>query len=322
MNPQQNSAANSLAKAAVCTVLFAVAALAFRAPATAQSNSAPQKDRSTIRVQTNLVNVLTSVQDADGHPLLDLPKESFQILEESVPQEITRFEAETSQPLDLALMLDTSLSTTKELKFEAETAAHFIHQVVRPTDRLAVFEFSDEVTQLSTFSNDVNYLQSAARHMTNGAGTVLYDSLVLGSHALDRLTRDRRRVIVLVTDAGETTSSSKFEEARRAAIASGALLYSIVVRPVPNESGRNTAGEHALITITDSTGGALFYLDTFDQLEGLFDRINRELRTQYLLSYYPTPAPPPNVYRHIELRVKGGTPLHYRKEYLSIGYVK
>src|SRR5271167_2742984 len=138
MNPQQNSAANSLAKAAVCTVLFAVAALAFRAPATAQSNSAPQKDRSTIRVQTNLVNVLTSVQDADGHPLLDLP-------EESVPQEITRFEAETSQPLDLALMLDTSLSTTKELKFETETAAHFIHQVVRPTDRLAVFEFSDEV---------------------------------------------------------------------------------------------------------------------------------------------------------------------------------
>src|SRR5580704_6351162 len=320
MNPQKNSLANLLAKALSCVALFGIGALAFRVPAAAQSNSAPQKG--TIRVQTNLVNVLTSVQDADGHPILDLPKESFQILEEGVPQEITRFEAETSQPLDLALMMDTSLSTTKELKFETETAAHFIHQVVRPTDRLSVFEFSDEVTQLSTFSSDINYLQSAARRMTPGTGTVLYDSLVLGSHALARLTRDRRRVIVLVTDAGETTSSSKFDDARRAAIASGAVLYSIVVRPVPNESGRNTAGEHALITITDSTGGALFYLDTFDQLEGLFERINRELRTQYLLSYYPTPQPPPNVYRHIELRVKGGTPLHYRKEYLSIGYVK
>jgi Ca-activated chloride channel homolog len=320
MNPQQNPVANSLARAISCVALFSIAALALRIPAAAQSNSTPQKG--TIHVQTNLVNVLTSVQDADGHPLLELPKESFQILEEGVPQEITRFEAETSQPLDLALMMDTSLSTTKELKFETETAAHFIHQVVRPTDRLSVFEFSDEVTQLSTFSSDINYLQSAARRMTAGSGTVLYDSLVLGSRAFDRLTRDRRRVIVLVTDAGETTSSSKFDEARRAAISSGALLYSIVVRPVPNESGRNTAGEHALITITDSTGGALFYLDTFDQLEGLFDRINRELRTQYLLSYYPTPQPPPNVYRHIELRVKGGTPLHYRKEYLSIGYVK
>lgn len=293
-----------------------------RATAGAQSSSPPQKRTGEIRVQTNLVNVITSVLGPDGHPLLDLPKDSFQILEEGVPQEISRFEAETSQPLDLAVMLDTSLSTTRELKFEAETAAHFIHQVVRPTDRVAVFEFSDAVTQLSTFSADVDYLEAATRRMSAGAGTVLYDALVLGSRALERLPRDRRRVIVVVTDAGETTSTSKFEDARRSAIASGALLYSIVVRPVPNESGRNTAGEHALITITDSTGGALFYLDDFGQLQGLFNQIDRELRTQYLLSYYPNPTPPPNAFRHIELRVKGGTPLHYRKEYLSLGLAK
>ncbi len=306
--------------------MFACAAISVsslaRRSAAAQLNASPQKNSSTIRVQTNLVNVLTSVLGPDGHPLLDLPKESFEILEEGVPQDVSRFEPQTSQPLDLALMLDTSLSTTRELKFESETAAHFIHQVVRPTDHLAIFEFSDEVTQLSTFSSDLNYLESSARRMTAGAGTVLYDALVLGSHAIARLPRDRRRVIILVTDAGETTSSSKFEDARRSAISSGALLYSIVVRPIPSESGRNTAGEHALITITDSTGGALFYLDNFNQLQELFDRINRELRTQYLLSYYPKPEPPPNVYRHIELKVKGGTPLHYRREYLSQGFTK
>src|ERR1700726_125503 len=112
MNLRQNPAAKLLAKAAPFIALLSIGALTFRAPAAAQSNSAPQKG--TIRVQTNLVNVLTTVQDADGHPILDLPKESFQILEQGVPQEITRFEAETSQPLDLALMMDTNLSTTKE----------------------------------------------------------------------------------------------------------------------------------------------------------------------------------------------------------------
>jgi Ca-activated chloride channel homolog len=308
--------------ASICAAIIGSSAAGMRTTAGAQSSSPPQKRTGEIRVQTNLVNVITSVLGPDGHPLLDLPKDSFQILEEGEPQEISRFEAETSQPLDLAVMLDTSLSTTRELKFEAETAAHFIHQVVRPTDRVAVFEFSDTVTQLSTFSADVDYLEAATRRMSAGAGTVLYDALVLGSRALERLPRDRRRVIVLVTDAGETTSTSKFEDARRSAIASGALLYSIVVRPVPNESGRNTAGEHALITITDSTGGALFYLDDFGQLQGLFNQIDRELRTQYLLSYYPNPTPPPNEFRHIELRVKGGTPLHYRKEYLSLGLAK
>jgi Ca-activated chloride channel family protein len=214
--------------------------------------------------------------------------------------------------------VDTSLSTFKELKFEGESASRFVKQIVRPIDRLAVFQFSDDVAQLSEFSSNVSDLQAATKRLSNGAGTVLYDAVVLGSRAISRLASGRRRVIVLLTDAGETTSTYKFEDARRAAIASEALIYSIVIRPVPNESGRNTAGEHALITITDSTGGAMYILDTFDQLQAMFDRIDRELRTQYLLGYYPHPTPPPGVYRHIELRVQGANTLHYRKEYLTV----
>jgi len=272
-----------------------------------------------LHVQTNLVSILTSVLDANGRPVVDLPEESFQIFEEGVQQKIERFEAETNQPLDLALMVDASLSTLKDLKFEGESAAHFIRQVVRPGDRLSVFSFADAVDELAGFSSDVPTLQNAARKITPGAGTVLYDALVLGSKALERLpAANRRRVIVLVTDAGETTSVSRFEDARREAIASNALLYSIVIRPIPNESGRNTAGEHALITITDSTGGALFYLDNFDQLETMFERIDRELRTQYLLGYYPQPVPPAGVYRHVEVKVKGGGTLHYKTEYLTV----
>ncbi len=287
--------------------------------ALAASNASPQQSKGTqgIHVQTTLVNVLASVLDADGHPIPDLPKESFQILEEGVPQTIERFEAETNQPLELALMVDSSLSTLKELKFEGESAARFIRQIVRPGDQLAVFQFSADVAQLSEFSSNVSGLQAAAKRLSPGAGTVLYDAVVLGSRALTKLPPEHRRVIVLVTDAGETTSVYKFEDARRAAIASEALIYTILIRPVPNESGRNTAGEHALITITDSTGGAMFVLDSFDQLEAMFDRIDRELRTQYLLSYYPHPSPPPGTYRHIELQVQGAKTIHYRKEYLT-----
>jgi Ca-activated chloride channel family protein len=134
---------------------------------------------------------------------------------------------------------------------------------------------------------------------------------------LRKLPQERRRAIVLVTDAGETTSVSKFDDARRAAIRSGTLLYSIIIRPVKNENGRNTAGEHALITITDSTGGAFFILDELQQLDAMFDRINRELRTQYLLGYYPNPPPKPGSTRHVELTVKSGDLVRYRKEYFT-----
>ena len=274
------------------------------------------KQPGVIRVQTNLVNILASVIDAHGQPIPDLPQEVFELSEEGVLQKIERFEAETNRPLDLALMVDSSMSTYKDTKFEAEAAAHFVRQVVRPGDTLSVFEFDEKVTQLSEYSADVPKLQEAVRRITPGAGTSIYDAVLLGSNTLRRRPGDRRRAIVMVTDAGETTSVSKFDDARRAAIASEALLYSIVLRPA-NESGRNTAGEHALITITDSTGGAMFMVDEMQQLDATFERIDRELRTQYLLGYYPTPVPPPGSHRHVTLQVKSGDTVRYRKEYFT-----
>jgi Ca-activated chloride channel family protein len=283
----------------------------------APSFAAQQRRGNEIRVQTDLVTILASVTDAKGKPMPDLTQDLFQVSEEGVPQKIEHFEAETNRPLDLALMVDSSISTFKDLKFETEAAAHFIRQVVRPGDTLGVFEFAETVTKLSDFSDDVPKLQSAVRKVNPGAGTSIYDAIVLGSNALKRRPEGRRRAIVLVTDGGETTSVSKFDDTRRAAVASGALLYSIIIRPVKNENGRNTAGEHALITITDSTGGDMFILDDANQLDDMFDRIDRELRTQYLLAYYPRPVPPPSSDRHMQLDVKGDYIVRYRKEYLT-----
>ena len=106
-------------------------------------------------------------------------------------------------------------------------------------------------------------------------GTSLYDAVVLGSQSVRRQGADRRRAVVIITDAGETTSVSKFEDARRAAIASDTLLYTVVVRPMKSDGGWNTAGEHAIETITDSTGGAMYYPTDLTELNGIFDRINK-----------------------------------------------
>jgi Ca-activated chloride channel homolog len=282
-----------------------------------QNSTQQPKPRGGIRVTVDLVNILASVIDANGRPIPGLTQDAFTLSEEGVGQKVERFEAQTNRPLDLALMVDASASTFKDLKFEDEAAAHFIQQVVRPGDALAVFEFSETVTELSEFTDKVPTLEAAARRISPGAGTSIYDALVLAGRALRRRPEGRRRAIVLVTDAGETTSISKFEDARHAAILSEALLYTICIRPIKSESGRNTAGEHALITITDSTGGALFILDELEQIEAMYDRINRELRTQYLLGYYATPVPPPGSYRHVEVKVKSGDTVHYRKGYFT-----
>jgi len=309
-----------------------------------------QQQRGKIRVNVQLVNVLTSVLDDHNRPAPDLPREAFQIFEEGVEQklavfesetqqpldlalmidaslsahkeitfeqEAAVFESETQQPLDLALMIDASLSAHKEITFEQEAAARFIHQVLRPGDRLSVFAVGEDVTQLAGFSDNVATLEAAVHRMPTGSGTSLYDAILLASRTLERRGDDRRRVIILVTDAGETTSYADFDAARKAAVKSGALLYTVVVRPVKNESGRNTAGEHALETITDTMGGAMFYPDQVQELDGIFDRINRELRTQYRVGYYPEPRGPANTYRKIEIKVAGNYQVRHRQTYLT-----
>jgi len=261
------------------------------------------QDRSKIKVNVNLVNVLVSVLDEHNRPAPDLPCEAFQVLDEDNPQTIAVFEKETQQPLDLALMIDASLSAQLSMPAQREAAVHFIQQVLRKGDRLAIYSVDENVTQLAAFTDNVGHLQEVVRHVPAGAGTSIYDAVYLGSKTLARQGTDRRRVIILITDGGETTSHADFDSARREAVRSNSLLYTVVIRSVKNESGRNTAGEHALETITDSTGGAVFYPDSSAELDSIFDRINRELRTQYRLGYYPNPRGPADTYRRIEVKI-------------------
>ena len=287
-------------------------------PAAAQQQTDP---RARIRSEVSLVSLLTSVLDKDGRPAVGLTQDQFDVYEEGVKQKIETFEPETQQPLDLALMIDSSLSEIKDLEFEAEAGSRFIQKLVRPGDRLAVYEFADAVTQIAPFSSNVPMLQSALRHIVPGDGTALYDAVYLGAQALGRNPAGRRRVIVLVTDGGETTSRADFETARRAALRADVLLYTILVRVVKNESGRNTAGEHALETIADSTGGAIYFPNGTAELDAIFNRIDRELRTQYRLGYYPNPRPPDGTYRNLEVRINCECRVRSRKAYYSGGHI-
>src|SRR5271154_6432596 len=306
--------------ATLCTV--ALAGLGALADVTASDpRQQQQRQKGPIRVQTDLVSILVSVTDDKGEPVIGLPQSAFQLSEEGIAQKIVRFEPQTNRPLDLALMVDASGSTAIELKIERDAAVHFVEEVVRPGDRLAVFSFAADVVQLSNFSDDLKQLDSAVRRVDTSPdlGTSLYDAVVLGSQSVRRQGADRRRALVLITDAGETTSVSKFEDTRRAAISANILLYTVVVRPMKSDAGWNTAGEHAISTITDSVGGAMYYPTNLSELGAIFDRINQELRTQYLLGYYPNPTPPPGSDRHVVVTVNTGDNVRYRKEYFTAG---
>ena len=307
-----------LARLLLCTPLLC--ALPLVAQSAVQQN--PQQSTvpgPTIEVNVRLVNVLTSVEDRAGAPFADLQKEDFRLLEDGEAQKIAIFEKQSELPLSIVMALDTSMSTRKDLPLEIASARRFTRAILRPVDAMAVFQFSTFVSQVQGFTSDTRTVEQALSHLKTGAATALYDAIYLGAAALEK--RKGRKVIVLITDGGDTSSKTNYAEALRAAQISEAMIFSIIMVPVAADAGRDTGGEHALMQLSEDTGGRYFYASSITHREEAFRRISEELRTQYLLAYYPnrkvgaefrriqlelTPAAHERVGRALKLRYRTG----------------
>jgi len=262
-----------------------------------------QKQDDTIKVDVKLVNVFVTVTDDHGAPVGGLRKENFSLKEDGKEQKIAVFDKESALPLSIVLALDTSLSTRKDLPLELASAKRFAHAILRPIDALSLYEFSEVVNEVAPFTSDLKKIDSAVERIRLGSATALYDALYLGSEALD--PRQGRKVMVVITDGGDTVSKVDYKEAVRSAQEAEAIVYSIIVVPVEASAGRDTGGEHALITLSGETGGKYFYATSVPQLDEAFRKISDELRTQYLLAYYPSQRLSDSEFRRLEVKVTG-----------------
>jgi len=244
------------------------------------------------RVDVRLVRLLVTVKDASGALVGSLTKEDFKITDSGVPQEVAVFERHSEQPLSIALLVDTSASTAKELKYEVDAAARFLRALVaegNTKDALSFYSFNHDVTLHSSFTRSPSRVERALSRLKAEAGTSVYDALWFAAEHLS--DREGRHVIVIVSDGNDTTSVRNYQEALRAVHRADAVIYPIVTVPITNEAGRNLGGEHALITMSRSTGGRIFFPSAGPALNEAFAEILRELRTQYLIGYYPKGLP-------------------------------
>lgn len=280
-------------------ILFPLAcavALAQQAPPT------QKQPETTLKVDVKLVNVYVTVTDAHGAPVAGLKKDDFTVLEDGRPQAISVFDKESALPLSIALAIDTSFSTRHDLPLEQASAKRFARDIMRPVDSLSVFGFSEAVSQSTSYTADLKRIEEGIDHIRLGAATALYDAVYLTSRSLDR--RQGRKVLVLITDGGDTISKVDYQGAARAAEEAEALVYSIIVVPIENSAGRETGGEHALIQLSEDTGGKYYYATSMSELDDAFRQISDELRTQYLLAYYPSQRVSNSQFRRIQVEVK------------------
>lgn len=260
-----------------------------------------QEPSTTLKVDVKLVNVFVTVTDLHGAPVGGLTKENFLLKEDGREQKIAVFSRESELPLSIVLAVDTSLSTKKDLPLELTSARKFVHAILRQQDGLALYKFSEEVREVVPFTSDLKVIDAGIDRIRNGSATALYDAIFLGSQALNR--RRGRKVMVVITDGGDTVSQVSYKEALRQAQESEALVYSVIIVPIEASAGRDTGGEHALIQISEDTGGKYYYATSPGQLDDAFRKIGDELRTQYLLAYYPSQRFSDSEFRRIQVNL-------------------
>ena len=283
----------------------------------ASAFSQAQDASGDIKVDVKLVNVFVTVTDQRGAPVGSLNKEDFTLTEDGKEQKIAVFDRQSELPLSIITAVDTSGSTKKDLKLELESARRFAHAILRPVDAMSFYQFSEIVHEVVPFTSDVNRIDQGIGRVHGGGATALYDAIYLGSEAME--DRRGRKVMVVITDGGDTASQNKYNDALRAAQQAEAIVYSIIVVPIEASAGRDTGGEHALIQISNDTGGKYYYATSLPQLDAAFRKISDELRTQYLLAYYPSKRYSDSDFRRIEIKLAAPASASYHAKYRT-GY--
>ncbi len=244
------------------------------------------------KVDVKLVRLLVSVKDSLGNVVGSLDAKDFSVYDCGVKQSIAKFERQTELPLSISLLVDTSGSTAKDLGFEITSAEKFFKTLLgqgNPKDEAALYSFNESVTEVRGFTRQQSRLSSDLRTLRPSSGTSLYDAILLAAEAMGN--REGRHVIVVVTDGGDTTSRIKYADALEGVHLADAVVYPIVVVPITNNAGRNTGGEHALVQIARDSGGRTFEPTVGAELDQAFADIIRDLRTQYMIAYYPQNLP-------------------------------
>ena len=265
-------------------------------PATAQQPQQP------IRVQVQLVNLFATVRDNHKRIIADLKQDDFRISEDGQEQKIAFFSRETSLPITLGLLIDTSGSQEFLLGPEQEAATRFLARVLRPTDLAMVINFDVDVDLLSDFTADRGQLDRAIHRARINApgprgpvqgplpqrtpkGTSLYDAIYLACR--EKLASEAgRKALVILTDAEDVGSKVKLEEALEAAQRTDTVIHILLIAD-PRQYFGFYHGDSVARKLAEETGGRSISVRNEKHLEEAFDQISEELRSQYTLGYYP-----------------------------------
>jgi len=248
-------------------------------------------------VKVTAIELPVTVLDSHGDPVTDLTIDDFTIYEDKVEQTISHFSLHRDLPVRMGIVIDTSGSMTETLPTVQRVVMGFLRDLLRPRDRVFIETFSDRPDILAGFTANFTIIENALLALYPDRATALYDAVVMGLFQFSGVTG--RRAMVVLSDGDDTASKNKFSDALGYAQRMGVTIYTIGI-DIPTTK---VATRWQINKLASVTGGRAFFVSEKSELDAIYEEINRELRTQYLVAYTSNSERPPDELRKIKVEV-------------------
>jgi VWFA-related protein len=294
----------------------------------ARPTATPEQDQTGGTVNVRIVRLPITVLDKKDQPVGGLTASDFVVYEDKQAQRIESFTDEKAgAPVHVAVLMDISGSTSGKLGFEKEAAKDFLYTVVRARkDKGAFATFDEDVNLLQDFTDKLDLLDTAVDSVKKpGTNTALWDAVWQMCNEKMRAAPGRR-VVVVITDGDDTASRAHLKDTIEIAQATETVVFAISTKaglsgvvPGVEMATPKDAGDRELDRLCAETGGKAFFIGDRKGLENAFNRVAKELRSQYVVTYRPARAFD-GTYRRIEVKLADahdGLKVRTRKGYTA-----
>lgn len=279
--------------------LFLIVPTGIALPQAASESRDRTGDEYRIRVNTNLVILHATAQDHKGAPVSGLDKDSFQVYEDGVLQQIKHF-SHDDVPVTVGLVIDNSGSMGRK-RAEVITAAMAFARSSNPQDQMFVVNFNEHVRfalpDNTPFTGQVSELEVALSKIITSGQTALYDAIAAALEHLKKGDRDKK-VLIVISDGGDNASKHNLAQIMGLAQRADVIVYTIGLFDEEDDD-RNP---HVLTQLAKDTGGDVFLPRSLKEVVPICERIARDIRNQYTIAYVPANGKQDGTYRAIQVK--------------------
>lgn len=251
-------------------------------------------------LNVHLVELPTTVL-VGGKPSSHLTEKSFKILDEGKPVTISKFEHVKNLPLSIGLAVDTSGSMMPRMDEAQKAGAEFFQNVMKKGDKAFLVAFDSQPQLVQRWSPKIGDIHAGLAKLRAEDSTALYDAVVYALYNF--LGIKGQKALVLISDGKDTASKFTFDQtleyARRAAVP----IYAIGI----GIRGNEIDVRYKLGKLAQETGGSTYYIEAAKDLSRIYEDIQTELRSQYVLGFYPAPdIKPGSKWRELTVQASEG----------------